>query len=423
MCYNINMNLKNLLRGDFLMSKTIFEQKSLLTDEILLNKSTENELCNTEKTNEEVIRNKVINSLIQQGFVIEDGIKLPDEDKETFKKIQQNSKLQQLIQFKDFILKNIKIVKNYLRDGENIDPNRIELELRQVLPGTLEEILFKWWNIVWWSMPFQPSYGRQMKYILWDKTHQMPFGLILLQSPIFKIGVRDKYLEIPDNEFDIWINKSLQTQRLGALPPYNDLLGGKMVALASTSNEIRDDYKKKYANTETIIKKRYIEPELLFLTTTSAYGKSSIYNRLKYNSEPVAISLGYTKGSGTFHIPDDIYQELLKFLAERGIDISRGYGKGPSRKLRLIGIAFKMLGLKKFEYHGIPREVFLFPLAKNLKEVIKNKEEPIFYNRPFNDLVEYWKERWALPRTKRKPEWKNFSVADFFDNLEKQLKS
>lgn len=174
-------------------------------------------------------------------------------------------------------------------------------------------------------------------------------------------------------------------------------------------NEIREFYRRKYKNYISIIKGRKLKPELLFITTTSAFGRSSLYNRLKYNGEIVAHRLGYTQGSGTFHIPEELYKEILKFLKTKGVDVSRGFGHGPSRKLKLISLGLRYLGLSKFEYHGIKREFYLFPLVKNLKEVIQNGEKPVWIDRPFNKLVDYWKERWALPRAERKPEWKNFN--------------
>lgn len=371
---------------------------------------------------EQRLREKIIYVLKEQGFKINPHVRPAGCSKRTYRRIQSQARLEQLTLHKRFLQENLSKVKHYCRDGKDIEPNKISLELREVLAGSLEELLFRWWNLVWWSIPYQRSYGRQMRFLLWDVTHDMPFGLILLQSPVLKMSVRDKYLEIPKEELDLWVNKSMHAQRVGALPPYNEILGSKMVALALTSNEIREVYKRKYNLSKTIIKGRTIKPDLLFITTTSAFGKSSLYNRLKYNGEIVAKSLGYTKGSGTFHIPEGLYQEILEFLSKKGIDTSRGYGYGPSRKLKLISLAFKHLGLNKFEYHGIQREFYLFPLVKNLKEVIKNKERPIYINRPFNQLVDYWKERWALPRAKRKPEWNEFESKKFFRKVEKTLK-
>src|SRR3989337_1029440 len=172
-----------------------------------------------------------------------------------------------------------------------------------------------------------------MRFLLWDITHNCPFGLFALQSPVLKMSVRDNALGIPNKELDIWVNRSMNAQRVGALPPYNELLGGKMVALSLTSNEIRETYKKKYKNYISVLKGRKLKADLLFITTTSAFGRSSLYNRLKYNSETVATSLGYTKGSGTFHVPEDFNEELLGFLKKKGINIRTGYGHVPSGKL------------------------------------------------------------------------------------------
>ncbi|MCL0034827.1 DUF4338 domain-containing protein [Dehalococcoidia bacterium] len=371
---------------------------------------------------EQKLREKIIHILREQGFKINPHVRPAGCSKRTYRRIQSKARLEQLTLHKRFLQENLSKAKNYCRDGKDIDPDKISLELREVLTGSLEEILFRWWNLVWWSIPYQRSYGRQMKFLLWDIAHDMPFGLILLQSPVLKMSVRDRYLEIPKEEIDLWVNKSMHAQRVGALPPYNEILGGKIVALALTSNEVRESYKRKYNSSKTIIKGRLIKPDLLFVTTTSAFGRSSLYNRLKYNGEIVAESLGYTKGSGTFHIPEELYLEILEFLAKKGVDTSRGYGHGPSRKLKLISLAFKFLELTKFEYHGIQREFYLFPLVKNLKEVIKNKERPMYIDRPFNKLVEYWKKRWALPRAKRKPEWNEFEAKKFFRKVEKTLK-
>ncbi|MFN3467743.1 MAG: Druantia anti-phage system protein DruA, partial [Candidatus Brocadiales bacterium] len=215
--------------------------------------------------------------------------------------------------------------------------------------------------------------------------------------------------------------RSLHAQRVGALPPYNELLGGKMVALALTANELREAYRKKYKNYTSIIKERRLDSSLLFITTTSAFGKSSLYNRLKYKGEIVAECLGYTQGAGSFHIPNDLYVDILQFLANKGINVARRFGNGPSRRLRLIRLGLQHLGLPLYEYHGIKREFYLFPLAKNLRVVIQQHKRPIWISRPFNRLVDYWKERWAIPRAERMQTWKNFRVTKFFKKVERIL--
>jgi hypothetical protein len=370
---------------------------------------------------EVLLKNKIIECLESQGFKI--GVKLQlDNDKDTYKKIQQQSRMNQIFEQRKFLKRNIPLIQKYLIDKNKFDPNKIDLELIEVKVNTIEEILYKWWNLIWWNIPYQRSYGRQLRFILWDKGHNTPFGLISLQSPVLLMSVRDNYLKIPKEELDYWVNRSLQAHRLGALPPYNYLIGGKMVSLSITSNEIREIYKNKYQGKKTYLKNRELDTDLLFLTTTSAFGRSSIYNRLKFKDQIVAISLGYTKGSGSFHIFKDLYKDIKNFLQEKGINTDTSFGNGPSKKVKLLKKAFKMLGLPDYSYHNLKREFFLFPLVSNLYDVIHKKVSPNYYDRPLKELLLYWKERWCLPRTIRNEEWKKFDKQLFLYNLIKENK-
>lgn len=369
----------------------------------------------------ENLRRKIIKSLKKQGFKINPHVRTAGGSKRTYRLAQKQARIEQISKHIKFLREFFDTAKGYCRDGKDINPNKISLELREVKSGSFEEDIYKWWNFIWWSIPFQRSYGRQMRFLLWDNTHDAPFGLICLQSPILKMSVRDKHLGIPQEDLDIWVNRSMNAQRVGALPPYNELLGGKMVALSLSSNEIRKAYKRKYKNYVSIIKGRRLKPDLLFITTTSAFGRSSLYNRLRFNGEIVAESLGYTKGSGSFHIPEDLYNEILRFLVSKKVDITRGYGHGPSRKLKLLSVGFNFLDLPKFEYHGIKREFYLFPLVKNLRKVIQDDKRHLCFNRSFDELEKYWKERWAIPRSQRMSKWKDFQSEAFFKNTKRML--
>ncbi len=359
------------------------------------------------------LRDALIESLSSQGFSLNGSVLPASYQKSHFKKIQAHSKKEQLTLQKDYILSVMDSVTPFVRDGASINPAAIDLELRLVEQGSVEEAVYRWWNIVWWSVPYQKAYGRQMRLLLWDKAHDAPFGLIGLQSPVLKMAVRDQYLNIPSADLDQVINQSMQAQRLGALPPYNQLLGGKMVGLGLTSNELRETYQDKYRDVETLMKKRVLSSDLLFLTTTSAFGRSSIYNRLKYKGEWVAKSLGYTQGSGTFHVSQELYLELQKFLKRHKIDVNTTFGYGPSRKVKLIDKGFQLLDLKQYHYHNLQREFFLFPTASNLERVIAAKDKPEYFDRPLADLLSFWKERWAIPRSERDASWASFNAKNF----------
>lgn len=367
------------------------------------------------------LRERVIKTLKSQGFSVNPHVRPMCDSKETLRQIQRTARWEKLRKHKTFLAHELAEVKGFLRDGVDIDPARIGLELREVNRDSFEERVFRFWNLVWWSIPYERAYGRQMRFIIWDTTHDSPFGLIGLHSAPLRMLVRDEWLGITKDRRDWWVNMSMSAQRVGALPPYNELIGGKMVALTLASQEIRECYREKYKNRRTIISKRYLPAELLFITTTGAFGKSSIYNRLKYKGQTIVEFLGYTQGSGAFHIPEDLYFDLLIFLENEGVDVSRGYGHGPSRKRQLLSRAFRSLGFPPFEYHGIRRAFYLIAFARNLKDVIQKDKQPVLKKLRFDEMADFWKERWAIPRAKRRPRWKDFKADSFMDEAGKML--
>lgn len=363
------------------------------------------------------LRGRIIEHMLESGFTVNPHLKPERYTGDAYKKIQKRARDEQMLASRDFLAGALEGAKKSCPDGADIDPARISLEIREVRAGEPEEKLFRWWNLVWWSMPYQKAYGRQMRLLLWDKGHDAPFGLVSLQSPMLRMGVRDRHLAIPSEEVDYWANMSMSAQRVGALPPYNGLIGGKMAALSMTSDEVRCMYSEKYRGRITEMYRRVIEPKLLFVTTTSAFGASSMYDRLTYGTKLAAIPMGYTKGEGTFHLPDDLTREMYALMRKRGVNTSTTYGHGPSRKLAIFKQSFRHLGLSGFQRHGIRRQAYLFPLVTNLPGVIHKNEEPDWVERPLADIVEYWKERWAIARSASVPKWRDFKASEYFSGV------
>jgi hypothetical protein len=366
------------------------------------------------------LKRDITSILNLQGFTIKgDGhFRLRGYDKEALQYAHCLAKAERLSIRADFIRRFSPLAASLIPDGREIDVQRIEPVLVEVHPNSIEEEYYRWWNLVWWSLPYERAYGRQMRYIVIDVYHHAVIGLIGLQSPILSWNVRDECLGFDREERDYWINQSMNAQRLGAVPPYNYLLGGKLVALLLTSDEIRNRFYTKYANQETVMSGRILPARLLFITTTGAYGKSSVYQRLKYEGIAVSEFLGYSRGSGSFHITNDLYQDLIAYLDKHGVVTTRGYGAGPSRKLRLIDTALQMLGFQNGAEHGINRGVYLFPMVKNLCQVIQLGERPHWHHRPSNELSEFWKERWAVPRSERDKTYTHFRMRQFMESIE-----
>jgi hypothetical protein len=372
--------------------------------------------------NDDELREKIINALKSQGFAINPHLRPKNNEKDTLKKIHEQKRREQLRFHKNFLVSNLKEIKEYSISGKELNPEKIDLRLIEVPPNSLYSKLFFWWNLIWWSIPYDKPIGRQMRFILWDHHHNAPFGLFCLQSPPLRSAVRDDFLRLNNKNVEYWINQSLYGQRIGALPPYNELLGGKMVALSLISDEVRKRYAMKYKNKKTLLKKRTLPNRLLFITTTSAYGKSSVYERINYKGEIVSQFIGYTSGAGTFQLPEVLFNECLQYLEQRGIDIKRGYGTGPSRKMKLVDTAFRYLKIPTFLYHNIKRGYYFFPNIRNLHEVIHNNTEPSWYERSFIELFDFWMERWCIPRSNRIDAWRQFDADSFFRKAEKEIR-
>ncbi len=335
----------------------------------------------------EELRTKILNYFKEVGFEIGSGLKPKKTTKNFLRKLHEQRRIEQLKKNRRFICENIHLLKRYYEKKEVIYVDEIELELRFIETRSEEYTLFKLWNLIWWSLPYERSVGRQMRYMLFDVSHGLPFGIVTLQSPILRCEARDKFLGIDAEHRDYWINQSLYAQRVGALPPYNIIGGGRMVAMSLSSQELRYAYREKYEGKLTAKKKRIIPARLLFVTTFSAYGRSKIYENLRCRY-PLSIFVGWTKGAGTFHIPDSLYDMLLSVTGE----YDKSAFVSSSRKLKLITRALQILGLENAVYHHINRAIYIFPHAQNIKEVITKNEKPKWLDLNFRSLFRCWKE-------------------------------
>ncbi len=373
----------------------------------------------------QILRTEVVDALLMQGYTIADNtFYLETSDKTEIRNLHSRARAERINRCIRFMESFAPKAKSFMRDTSEVQIDKIMPRLIEIRANSIHENLFRWWNLAWWSLPYEKAYGRQMRFIVWDDYHDAPIGLIGLQSPILCWNVRDKHLGITRDERDYWVNQSMSAQRLGALPPYNKFLGGKLIALLLTSNDIRVRFQKKYEGYETLLMQRNIPANLLFITTTGAYGKSSVYNRLRFNGSRVCDFIGYSQGSGSFHIPDTLYEDLVRYLEQSGMKAGRAFGSGPSAKIKNIDQAMRQLGFKKGNSHGVKRAVYLFPCAKNISAVIQRDETPVWENRNIEELTRYWKTRWAIKRSHDYPQDKlKFTKEEFLCTMKQDLET
>ena len=300
-------------------------------------------------------------------------------------------------------------LKRYFPTPTRIDPEQIQPRVVPVRRGTLEERLYKITR-GYWSMPYSKGYGRRLRFIVMDDVHDAVIGIIGLQSPSADLACRDHYLGVPrECKLEV-INNTLDAYTVGAAPAYAPLLAGKLIAGYLCSPVIRQEYWRTYAHKLTTQLKRRSSQPLLAITTASAFGRSSIYNRLRDKTRPLGEPLGYTRGFGTVHL-EEVYPQIVQWLSQEGRLVPAGFGNGPKVRWQNITNALTTLGIPyRYLEHGLQREVFIFKLVNNLLDVCRTGATPDPISFDDEAWGTHWRERWAVPRAQRNPDWHEFDA-------------
>lgn len=263
---------------------------------------------------------------------------------------------------------------------------------------------------LYWSLPHTYGYGRRLNYLIWDDGNDKLIGILGLQSPPISLPARDKKYQIPYEHKIELVNQTMDAFTVGALPPYSELLAGKLVVLAAASQEVRKDYVRRYAGKRTEMLDRVLPANLIAVTTLSAFGKSSMYNRVsrgkvgEYNVWATK-SLGVCDGWGTLHFSDALYAKMKELHKELYPDkLVYGFGTGPKIRFQITNRILNCLNLSQnLLKHNIKREVFIIPHVENIDEILAgNQAKPIYNDRPFAELAQYWKERYCIPRSQKR---------------------
>jgi hypothetical protein len=358
------------------------------------------------KTPEQRVKLLILRDLNNLGWNIEFGKKkievIPPEmyDKETIRQAM-SIKRQEIININsDWINKHVNIARANLADGRMVMCSKID-PIIEVCETQKQKDLFRILRY-YWSSPYSDYVGRRIKFIIRDNglPNKPVIGIAALGSPIIHIPERDSFIGWDKNTRTKNLIYTMDAYIIGALPPYNYLLGGKLISLLLASNEIRKIYYEKYKNTITLIDKRKAN-QLVGIFTTSLYGKSSQYNRLKYYDQLLYKPIGCTKGYGTLHLSKETIQEMVTLLRSKNRVVNHRFGDGPSWVMRVIASAGELVG---FDHnfllrHSFKRNIYFVPLAKNYKEFLNGEtESPDFYNYSMKELVEFWRTRWLVNR-------------------------
>lgn len=235
------------------------------------------------------------------------------------------------------------------------------------------------------------------------------------------------------NEVKTYVNSSqiIDLSVCGAISPYSELLGGKLVTLLMTSKELRDLYKLRYKSYVSIISsktagKKIIRPsEIIALTTTSLYGVgSSQYNRLKlYKKNHSKLkenilweeSKELTEGYGTYHIgKKTIYllRELYRKVSKKR-QVNYDYGEGSGALFRQLVGGLRSLNLHQdILKHNLKRYFYICKFyGTSFNRLVLGLEE-VNDNTPVSnvqEITEAFIQRWLIKRIRRHKTLENLS--------------
>jgi hypothetical protein len=366
----------------------------------------------TVSTREASLKKRFRRHLKALGFEKDDKGALvpPGTGKDVVRTIHTAQRNDRLAVNKTFLAEKLPKLLKHFASGEDVDPAKISPVLQPISSSSWEGDLFRLASLTW-SVPVSNGFGRRLRFLVWDENNGKLIGIIAIGDPVFNLSVRDNLIEWDVKARGERLVNIMDAYVLGALPPYNSLLGGKLVACLVRSRDVYDHFTKAYGKTTGIISGQEKKARLLVVTTSSSMGRSSVYNRLKLGGTEYFTPIGYTGGWGHFHIPDDLFIELRDYLRESGHAYAdqHQFGEGPNWRMRTTRAALEALGFKDdLLRHGIQREVFLSKLADNAMTILQaGKGRPDLSSlRSADEVANLAIERWMLPRSERMPEYK-----------------
>jgi hypothetical protein len=371
------------------------------------------------------LRAEIRKALVAQGFELRGGLIVPPDltDKQTLRDLHASAVAHRIRKAEAGLRRHETFMLKRLARPAEISIEDFHPRLIPVLRGSPEELLFRWARLHW-SIPVSSGYGRRLRFIVEDASNGKLVGLIGLGDPVFSLAARDNWVGWTIDQRRRRLHHVVDAFVLGAVPPYSYLLAGKLVAMLAASDEVQTAWMDKYAGSKSLIAGKRRDGRLALITTTSALGRSSLYNRLSFDERKMYLSVGETRGSGEFHFSDGLHRTISEFAVEHCVPTAKNprWGDGFRNRREMIKKALPALGFSdRLLYHGVRREMFVVPLGGTTTAFLRGEVRDIApYAQSVEALAGYFRERWLTARAEREkrhlhwsPEsWRLWPAAD-----------
>jgi hypothetical protein len=262
------------------------------------------------------------------------------------------------------------------------------------------------------------GFGRRIRYLVRDKSNGKLIGIFALGDPVFNLRARDEWIGWTVDDRRSRLVNIMDAYVVGAVPPYAQLLGGKLVASLIGSAEVGETFAARYGASTGIISGQQKQARLALVTVTSALGRSSLYNRLKLDAS--TRDAPTRRPSWMSNISARPRVRALPALRRAFRAPARLTHSGkpriwqwasiqPGSELAASGRACRAEEIDLHEdllRHGIAREVYAMSLASNLHDFLRGRAATPLIDRPAaRDIAAAALQRWVLPRAQRCPSY------------------
>jgi len=357
------------------------------------------------------LRQLIYDSLQKAGFTILGGDKLLLPADKDIVRAAHKASVEHILETKrEFISRfEDRFLEKYIINGNELDLHNIKPVLLRISDSHWNN-LFNWIKLHW-SIPVSCGYGRRLRYIVYDKGNNAAIGIIGLADPVYGLEDREKLIGWTPETKKHKLKNIMDAFVLGSVPPYSYLLGGKLVASLIMSPRVREDFRKKYGGKRTRISNELFDGKLAAITTASALGKSSVYDRVKIPGGSEFIHAGWSKGSGEFQFYNGVYEEIFKLARNSSLKLKNPkWGSGVRNRRTVIRTGLRMLGLSTdLLYHTVRRELFIVPTGVNSFKFLRGETKLIkYYGIEEWEIAKYAIGRWVLSRAERRKEYLDF---------------
>jgi hypothetical protein len=296
---------------------------------------------------------------------------------------------EQISEANDFIRRmEIKGALMLLGDSQTIDPTRICPQIK-ICVSSADHDVFRYGKL-FQKVPTTNRVGRQMRCLVYDMGQSCPFliGVFELTSGAYTLGCRDDYLGWSNQHRktikDKGLRRIMDLASVIALPPYNFLLGGKLVAALAFSDAVVIEMRRRYG------------ADLLGVVATTATGlHCAILNRIGLKSGGLFRRIGQTSGYSTLFASQSTLSVARRFLPDF-VSAPQGEFSTSVRPLHVLRVAMRSCGLSPDQIlrSAYPKGVYFGTIADDHLSALRTGKTCRHHGLVVEQIVEYWKARY-----------------------------